>query len=117
MGRFSGGAARPVKRPTQFLLLLFGLLLLYAVFALGTPVAQAKMPDRQRRDIFLVVTGVLGLAGGLVWRKAGADRGRESTLVTCAAVALPFGRWCSSFLCRSCWEFVIAGAGGFVVRA
>ena len=78
-----------MKRPTQLLLLLFGLLLLYAVFALGTPVAQAKMPDRQRRDIFLVVTGFLGVAGGLVWRKAGADRSRESTLVTCAAVALP----------------------------
>lgn len=41
-GRFSGGVARPVKR-TQFLLLLFGLLLLCAVFPLATPVAQAMI--------------------------------------------------------------------------
>ncbi len=86
----SHGQSREGERSrTGPLLLLFGLVIVYAVIALGMPVAQAQVQDRQRRDIFLVVVGVLGLAGGLVWGREKTERNREAWLLTWATVGLP----------------------------
>ena len=67
----------------------FGAILLYAVFTLGTPVSQAKIPDRQQRDLFIAVTGLFAILGGLLWSREKTIRNTEGRILTWLVVALP----------------------------
>lgn len=71
------------------LVVIFGALLLYAVFMLGTPVAQQKIPDRQKRDLFVMGSGLLAVLGGFLWSREKTLRSTEGRILTWLAIGLP----------------------------
>lgn len=66
----------------------FAIALIYGVFAMGMPVSQALIPDRQHRDLFLLAIGALGLAGAFRNFRP-ALRTREDRWIAAFALALP----------------------------
>jgi O-antigen ligase len=67
---------------------VFGAVLVYAVLFLGVPISQARIEDRQSRDIFLIAIGLLGLIGGFVHTRSEA-RSRGERILIAAAIGLP----------------------------
>jgi O-antigen ligase len=70
------------------LFFFFAAALIYGVFFMGVPISQARIEDRQHRDIFLLAIGALGLVAGLTFRRSGS-RTREDRIITGCAIALP----------------------------
>lgn len=66
----------------------FAALLIYGVLFMGMPISQARIPDRQHRDIFLLATGILGILAA--WLSAPQRyRTREARILAAAALAIP----------------------------
>ena len=87
------GGNHEQQGPPGVLFYCFAAILLYAILFLGMPVAQAGPSDRRYRDIFLLLIGLGGLAGGIFWGRISKVRPEarrlEDRILVAMAICLP----------------------------